>query len=142
MTKKKNTSAAKKLIPAAGMLAVSTMMLATSTYAWFTMNKEVSVTGMQMKAQAEKGLLINEMAGTGEVGSPAVDNGTYAVSATAGQSTAISLRPASTSDLTSWYHANSKNSSNEAGADANGAVDTDNTVLISAGKYYDDISPA
>ena len=34
-------SAAKKIIPAVGMLALSATMLSTSTYAWFTMNKEV-----------------------------------------------------------------------------------------------------
>lgn len=33
----------RKLISAIAMLAVSAAMLATSTYAWFTMNKEVEV---------------------------------------------------------------------------------------------------
>jgi hypothetical protein len=51
MTKKtKKNSAMKKLIPAIGMLAVSGMMLASSTYAWFTMNKTVEVTGIKMTA--------------------------------------------------------------------------------------------
>lgn len=58
MTKKRNSSAAKKLIPAAGMLAVSTMMLATSTYAWFTMNKEVTVTGMEVRTKVGSNLMI------------------------------------------------------------------------------------
>jgi hypothetical protein len=40
------------------MLAVSTMMLATSTYAWFTMNKEVTVTGMEVKTTVGDSLLI------------------------------------------------------------------------------------
>jgi hypothetical protein len=42
----------KKLIPAAGMLMVSAMMLASSTYAWFSMNKEVSVTSMSIAAKS------------------------------------------------------------------------------------------
>ena len=33
----------RKLISSLGMLLVSATMLATSTYAWFTMNKEVEV---------------------------------------------------------------------------------------------------
>jgi len=48
----------KKLIPAIGMLAVSGMMLASSTYAWFTMNKTVTVTGMQLKTSVGGNLLI------------------------------------------------------------------------------------
>lgn len=57
MTKKK-TSAKKKLLPAIGMLAISGAMLASSTYAWFTMNKDVSVTGMQLRTKVSGNLLI------------------------------------------------------------------------------------
>jgi hypothetical protein len=61
MTKKtKKNSAMKKLIPAIGMLAVSGMMLASSTYAWFTMNKEVTVTGMQVHTTVDSNLQIAE----------------------------------------------------------------------------------
>jgi hypothetical protein len=49
---KKKGNTAKKLIPAAMMLAVSASMLATSTYAWFSMNKEVSVTSMAIAAKS------------------------------------------------------------------------------------------
>lgn len=55
---KKKGSPAKKLIPAAGSLMVSAVMLATSTYAWFTMNKHVEVTGMEMKTKVGTNLLI------------------------------------------------------------------------------------
>jgi len=54
----KKKSTARKLLPAAGMLAVSASMLATSTYAWFTMNKEVTVTGMEMRTQVGDNLLV------------------------------------------------------------------------------------
>ena len=56
---KKKSSAARKLIPAIGMLTVSAMMLSSSTYAWFTMNKDVEVTGLQMQATASNGLEIS-----------------------------------------------------------------------------------
>lgn len=56
---KRKNSAVKKLVPAAGMLALSASMLATSTYAWFTMNKEVEVTGLTMKTKVSSNLLIS-----------------------------------------------------------------------------------
>ncbi|SFC39356.1 hypothetical protein [Ruminococcus albus] len=57
---KKKGNPAKKLIPAAGSLMVSAVMLATSTYAWFTMNKTVTVTGMEVKTKVGSNLLISE----------------------------------------------------------------------------------
>ncbi|MBP5267813.1 MAG: hypothetical protein J6Z29_04460, partial [Ruminococcus sp.] len=57
---RKKGNPAKKLIPAAGSLMVSAVMLATSTYAWFTMNKEVEVTGLTMKTKVSSNLLISE----------------------------------------------------------------------------------
>lgn len=47
---KKNTSAKKKLIPAVAMLTTSAVMLSTATYAWFTMSREVEVTGIKITA--------------------------------------------------------------------------------------------
>ena len=55
---KKKGSTAKKLMPAAMMLAVSASMLGTSTYAWFTMNREVTVTGMQVNTTVGSNLMI------------------------------------------------------------------------------------
>ena len=43
----------KKLIPAFCMLLVSVAMLGTSTFAWFSMNKEVKATGMQITAKSD-----------------------------------------------------------------------------------------
>ncbi len=63
--KKSRSSAKKKLIPATCMLLVSATMLASSTYAWFTMNKEVTLTGMEVKATVGDSLLIaNSTKGT------------------------------------------------------------------------------
>ena len=120
-TTAKRSSAQKKLIPAAGALMVSAAMLGTSTFAWFTMNKEVQVVGMEVKAHAEEGLLINEVA--------TATSSTWDEQAQ-GKATAelISLRPASSHDLTTFWHANSKKSADEAGL----GDDLSNTVEITA----------
>lgn len=47
-----NSSAKKKLIPAVAMFTASAVMLSTATYAWFTMNKNAKVTGLNMTATA------------------------------------------------------------------------------------------
>ena len=132
MTNTKNKgSAKKKLIPAAGSLIISACMLATSTYAWFTMNKDVSVTGMEVKAHAEEGLLINEV--------QAANSTTWDELAVAGDSEYTALRPASTKDLSNWWHANSKKSANDAGLNASGSIDGD-TVALSSGTYYESLN--
>ena len=91
----------KKIAGASAMLMLSATMLGTSTFAWFTMNKEVQIVGMEVKAHAEEGLLINEVA--------SATSATWDEKAQ-GKATAelISLRPASSSDLTTFWHANSK----------------------------------
>lgn len=55
---KKNTTM-KKIVPAAGMLTISAVMLATSTYAWFTMSREVEVNNIQMVATVPEDLQIS-----------------------------------------------------------------------------------
>lgn len=53
----------KKLIPALVLLLVSAMVLSTSSYAWFSMNKTVSATGMSLTSTAPANLLITNKAG-------------------------------------------------------------------------------
>lgn len=48
----------KKLIPAIALLLVSAAMMSTATFAWFSMNKTVTASGMQVKAQAEGSIVI------------------------------------------------------------------------------------
>lgn len=48
----------KKLIPALCMLLVSAVMLGSTTFAWFSMNKSVTATGMEIKAEVSTQLLI------------------------------------------------------------------------------------
>jgi len=56
---KNKSSAKKKLIPAAGSLLISAAMLSTSTFAWFTMSREVEVTGINMTAVVPEDLQIS-----------------------------------------------------------------------------------
>lgn len=96
---KKKNSPTKKLVAAVALLAISASSLIGSTYAWFTMNKEVSVTNMQVRALAEDGLLVNEAAAPGN---------TWDEEATAAQTASSKLsmlHPASTANGTTWYHA-------------------------------------
>lgn len=65
-----NISAIKRLIPAIAMLALSAVTLSTSTYAWFTMSKEVSMTGLNMSATAGEGI---------EIALAEIDNGSVNV---------------------------------------------------------------
>lgn len=60
MKKTNNKSPMKRIAASATMLAASAAMLGTSTYAWFTMNKEVEVTGLTMKTKVSSNLLISE----------------------------------------------------------------------------------
>ena len=48
----------KKLIPALALLLVSAVMLATSSFAWFSMNTSVTVTGMSVTAKVNDNLQI------------------------------------------------------------------------------------
>jgi hypothetical protein len=48
----------RQLAAAIAMTLVSTVALGSSTYAWFTMNKDVSVTGMQLQTKVSGNLLI------------------------------------------------------------------------------------
>ena len=56
--KKKKTN--KKIASALAMLMLSAAMLGTSTYAWFTMNKSVEVTGMTVHTTVDSNLLISD----------------------------------------------------------------------------------
>jgi len=62
---KKKQKTSKKIVAAFAMFALSASMLGTATYAWFTMNKEVTLTGMEVKATVGDSLLIaNSTKGT------------------------------------------------------------------------------
>ena len=98
----------RKLVPAIAMLACSAVMLSTATYAWFTMNKEVSVTNMQVQAKADQGLLINEVA--------TANDPNWDEKATTNQTEGIKLHATSTANTGTWYVAYSTKKSSAASA--------------------------
>lgn len=96
---KRQNKNSKKIASAASMLLLSTAMLGMATYAWFTMNKEVSVTGMKIQAQATEGIVISG------------DNkANWKSSWDVGMTTGVSLYPTSTDGAASptWTVAYSK----------------------------------
>jgi len=101
------TKSFKKLIPAIAMLLLSAVLMATSSYAWFSMNTQVTATGMQVKAVAEDGILISNS-----------DKSAWTNEASAKVATA-SLVPTSTAGTAtpSWVHNTSANA-DDANADA------------------------
>lgn len=118
----------KKLIPAAGMLAVSATMLATSTYAWFSMNTQVTATGMQVKAQAEGGIVISNESGSD-----------WKASTTASHNTVAELAPISTANFTNWYHAKSDDANSaKAGQAAGNYSNYSSTMKVADGIGYND----
>lgn len=58
MKKTTKKSPMMKIVSAAAMLAVSASMLATSTYAWFSMNDTVSVSGLNLTAKSNDTYLL------------------------------------------------------------------------------------
>lgn len=49
---------ARKIIPALAMLLVSAIMMSTASFAWFTLSNQVTVSGMQVTAKSNGGLVI------------------------------------------------------------------------------------
>lgn len=119
-TNKKNKNT-RKLLGAVGMLSVSAAMLVSSTFAWFTMNKTVQATNMQVQAKADQGLLINEIATAGD--------SHWDELATTSQTSGIQLHATSTANTAAWYVAYSTKSNTAAAATAN----TPSTDLTSDG---------
>ena len=78
---KKNTTM-RKIVPAAGMLSISAVMLATSTYAWFTMSREVEVQNIQMTATTPEDIQIS--LGTISNGSAASTTDAYSLAGSTG----------------------------------------------------------
>lgn len=98
----------KKLIPAIVLLLVSAIVMSTASYAWFSMNTVVTANNMEVKAVAEQGLLINEVATAGDANWDDDANTTA--------SGAISLHATSTANTSTWYVAYSKDVDNSASA--------------------------
>ena len=100
----------KKLIPAIAMLLVVAAMLGTSTYAWFSMNKTVSATGLTVKARSEGGIVIARTIKAADTTNHIfTKDERKTLDVTVDMATpaeAVALLPTSTADATNWYHAN------------------------------------
>ena len=87
----------KIIIPALAMLLLSTTASITGTVAWFTANNKVNVSGMNINAEAENGIVI-----ANETHAADAD---WLTTITASHSGAgATFVPTSTADLATWYH--------------------------------------
>lgn len=84
----------RQLMAAIAMIMVSLIALSSSTYAWFTMNKTVTASGLTVKARTEGGIQIKRTKG-----------GTGSDSAQFASSSTQQLLPTSTADGMTWAHA-------------------------------------
>lgn len=102
----------RKLLPAFAMLTVSAISLSSATYAWFTMNRSVDVTGLQMKTVVSSNLQIDKAAptngGAWSAGSFATNDNTFANSVEESITSEV-LVPVSTVDGYSYWFTNPDN---------------------------------
>lgn len=82
-----------KLVPAIAMLLISAIMLSTATFAWFSMNNRVQITGMTLKTKVSSNLLVSETN---------VSDSTFTTALE--QSRSAYLEPASTVNGSSFYY--------------------------------------
>lgn len=90
---KKQKSNKRKLFGAAASLLLSVVMLSSSTYAWFTINKEAKVENINMKVTTSSNLLISETN---------IDDSTFVEKLTT--SRYALLEPTSTIDGINYYY--------------------------------------
>lgn len=146
---KKNTSAKKKLIPAVAMLTTSAVMLSTATYAWFTLNREVEVKGLQMSATASNSLEISlGDLSTGEgattIGAPTNDSATWSRVITVGEyyNSVGKLKPASSANGLNLFKIDDESNIYAGGTKVKDdakvvAVENKNTATLTPGKATD-----
>ena len=108
----------KVIIPALGILLLSTAASVTGTVAWFSMNTSVFAEGMTVKAEAETGIVISNSQKTA-----------YGPTASAYDDSTSALKPASTWNCTDWYHSVSTDVNDE-------NTGEDYTAITSAAGYY------
>ena len=93
----------KIIIPALGILLLSTAASVTGTVAWFTAANDVDVSGLQFKAQSEQAIVI-----ANEGKSSWLNSGVSASHDGAGKT----FLNTSTANFSDWYHAYSSNADN------------------------------
>ena len=94
----------KIIIPALGILLLSTAASVTGTVAWFSMNSDVTATSMTIQAIAESGIAI---AAWKETNTEAPAEADFKNTAAANVASKAAMRPTFTADGLAWYHAKS-----------------------------------
>ena len=121
-----NSKAIKRqLLAAIAMVLVAAIALGSSTYAWFAAAGTVKAEGMSVQAQAESGLLIKELGASRD---------SFGTVAKISDDTKA-LFPASTADLTTWYHSLSTSASAAQGGENNTEGYEDASTLGSLDNY-------
>lgn len=94
----------KKLIPALAMLLIAAVMLGASTYAWFSMNTRVTVTGLAVKTRVSSNLFVasTTMSATGHASESSFN------SYLNGGTEATLLEPVSTVDGLNFFYTDAK----------------------------------
>ena len=93
----------KIIVPALGLLLLSTAASVTGTVAWFSMNNFVTATGMEVKAKAENGIVISN----------AASGSTWKETAASARNTVLALRPTSTATGATWVHSTSNDAADQ-----------------------------
>lgn len=136
---------ARKIIPALAMLLVSAIMMSTASFAWFSMNTQVTATGMQVTAKSSGGLVIaaNEQeysVPTDTLFGDSVDltSGKWTNFGTAAVKN-VKIQPTSRSftDTHVWWHASANSATNGAASTAYTPVAADtNTHYYQTVLYF------
>lgn len=71
----------KKIVPAIAMLVISAITLTSASYAWFSMNRQVTATGMNVTVKSESSLVIANELGDVGVGTKTTHSFTTSTSA-------------------------------------------------------------
>ncbi|MBO4539389.1 MAG: hypothetical protein J5781_03875 [Clostridia bacterium] len=125
-----NTQTTKKAVYAVIMLLIAAMLVGTTTYAWFSMNKTVTVTGMVVKVRATENIMIAE--------DNAEDDFAYGLD----QTRAGNLRPSSSVNGIDYYYAEKVNGNGSAAGNYlaydESTGETLNNVAAAKSKYVAD----
>ncbi len=142
-----------KLIPAIVMLLISAILVSTSTFAWFSMNTTVRVTGMQVTAKSSNTFLligtgaentVSEIQGAKhrEVAVTVDDVNAYVypskpiTGSDAGVISAAVMDAATAGDPTKWYTANSSDPEYSTVNGSSASV-IENARVLSSGNFDD-----
>lgn len=115
----------KRLILTLGLLLVSAALLGTSTFAWFSMNKDVTINGMQVKATTPAYIYISsnsDMSGRSN--------------SVAAPSTVTTVSPASTKDLINWFKGESDSANSSAIGETGYVSKASSDTLYANQTYY------